>query len=801
MNNTTQINDSMIDLLKIETEAQSNNILTSLEALKNGNDTQITYSSLEKNARAIKGAAKLVNVLILIPLTEALENTFSQLKNNSRTINVSDIDIIRQTVSLINTIASLPVDKLTTPDQEITHDINQCSEKLNYLVSLKQQAKIQIEEATNNTPLIETNSNENIFSTHKKIDPNIFDLFCTELQNSIEIINSNLLNVEDNHLENSNNLEAMMRAAHSIKGAARMTGIEGVVKLSHSMENVFVAAQEKKIQLTSNSIDQLLSCNDLLIQIPSLTSTDISTWTKKRTEQLISLIDNLEAIETNKPFTLIRTLTANSINDDLNKSTSSNDNIVRVSTQRINKLVGLAGELSVSSNWIRSFSDSMLVLKRKHNDMLKQIDRLSQKLQENPDTKKEHMILSNIQHKAEEYQNEIQSRLTHLENFDRRSSNISSQINHEILSSRMRPFKDATQGYKRLVRDIAKELNKKIQLEISGEDTLIDRDILEKLDAPLNHMIRNAIDHGIETPEERRNKGKNESGIIKITALHQFGRLRIQIKDDGRGVDIENLRKKILDKNLVDANMAKKLSKPELLDFLFLPSFSTRTEVTEFSGRGVGLDIVHSALQEVRGKLHADTEIDNGMEINMELPLTLSIIRSLVVIINNERYAFPLANIQNLVTIHKSDISSFENKQFFTLNQKHIGLIHCHQILGLDKTLSNASDIPVVIIGDWNTSYGLIVDQFIGERGLALRTLSEKLGKIKDISSAAITDEGEPVLVFDTDDLIRSIQNIISNKSLYKINTKNENNLSHNKCVLVVDDSLTVREIEKKILE
>ncbi|MCW8936310.1 MAG: response regulator, partial [Gammaproteobacteria bacterium] len=371
----------------------------------------------------------------------------------------------------------------------------------------------------------------------------------------------------------------------------------------------------------------------------------------------------------------------------------------------------------------------------------------------------------------------------------------------EIISSRMRPFSDSTQGYKRMVRDISNTLNKKVNLIIKGEDTPVDRDILEKLDAPLNHMIRNAIDHGIEMPEQRLQKGKPETGTITVTASHQSGRLIIEVKDDGRGVDIEDLRDKVLKKNLVNNNMAENLSKSELLDFLFLPSFSTRNEVTELSGRGVGLDVVHSALQEVRGKLHADTELDQGMQINMELPLTLSVIRSLMVSINNELYAFPLAKIQSLVTVPKKDISIFEDKQYISINGKHIGLIHCAQILGINNTPSEKDDIPVIIIGDWNTSYGLVVDELIGERGLAVRALNKKLGKIKDISSAAITDSGEPVLIFDIDDLQQSIHDIISGKDLYKINANNMHETVSHKHVLVVDDSLTVREIEKKLLE
>jgi len=463
--------------------------------------------------------------------------------------------------------------------------------------------------------------------------------------------------------------------------------------------------------------------------------------------------------------------------------------MVRVSTQRINKLIGLAGELSVSSNWIRQHSDSMLTLKHKHNHVLEQVERLRILIENSNHSDHEIQLITSIQHKVENYRDEFTSRLTSLDNFDRRSSSINSQINHEIIASRMRPFSDSSQGYKRMIRDISHSLGKKVNLNINGETTPVDRDILEKLDAPLSHMIRNAIDHGIESPEDRLQQGKPEIGTITISALHQSGKLRIQIKDDGRGINIEDLRDKILDKKLVNKSMAENLSKSELLDFLFLPSFSTRS------------DVVHTALQEVRGRLHVDTEPGQGMEINMELPLTLSVVKSLMVEINDELYAFPLAKVQNLIRININDVSILENRQYISVNGRHIGLIHCAQILGMKPSEFINENIPIIIIGDWNTSYGLIVDNVLGERGLALRDLNKKLGKIKDISSAAITDDGEPVLVFDVDDLQVSIQSIISGKDMYTLSIDSSAGASPGKRVLVVDDSLTVREIEKKLLE
>jgi len=795
----------MLDLFKSEVGTQSKKITTLLDELDSTNDLSKSYESLINASRAIKGAAKLVHVEILTPLIEKLENVLSHFQSINLTLETQNKTAIEDTIKLLIDTASLTADELNSPDEKTLEDISLNIDHLNTLLNTINTEASHQDPSQSNKRTIQSSQT---FSTAENIDPDMFKLFCTELQNSLNTINNILLEIDGND-HNDSSLEAMMRAAHSIKGAARMIGIEGVVKLSHVMEDVFVAAQNKKIELIKESVDQIFTCNDLLQQIESLDSTDISKWTQENTDNINNFIELLNKIHDGQTITPVKlkkepqknnTNISTAIPSEAKTNTES-DSMVRVSTSRINKLVGLAGELTVSSNWIRQYSESMLDLKRKHNEILEQIDRLRNIIDDSQHSEHEHNLITNIQHKAENYRDEITSRLISLDNFDRRSSSINSQINHEIIGSRMRPFSDSTQGYKRMVRDISNTLNKKVNFIIQGEDTPVDRDILEKLDAPLNHMIRNSIDHGIETPEERLQKGKPETGTITVTASHQSGRLRIQVKDDGRGVDIENLRNKILNKNLVNANMAENLSKSELLDFLFLPSFSTRSEVTELSGRGVGLDVVHSALQEVRGKLHADTEIDHGMEINMELPLTLSVIRSLMVSINNELYAFPLAKIQSLVTVQKADISIFEDKQYISIDDKHIGLIHCAQILGISNTPSEKENIPVIIIGDWNMSYGLVVDELIGERGLALRTLNKKLGKIKDISSAAITDSGEPVLVFDIDDLQQSIHDIITGKDLYRISSDTMRETVSRKRVLVVDDSLTVREIEKKLLE
>ena len=189
------------------------------------------------------------------------------------------------------------------------------------------------------------------------------------------------------------------------------------------------------------------------------------------------------------------------------------------------------------------------------------------------------------------------------------------------------------------------------------------------------------------------------------------------------------------------------------------------------------------------------------MQINMELPLTLSVIRSLLVKINNELYAFPLAGTHHILKVEEADIYTLEDKQYITINNQHIGLLHCTQILGLENRSTTNKELSVVVIGDWNNQYGLVVDELLGERGLALRPLNNRLGKVKDISAAALTDDGDPILIFDIDDLIQSIQDIVSGKKIIKVSQSSIVSVSDIKRVLVVDDSLTVREVEKKLLE
>jgi two-component system sensor histidine kinase and response regulator WspE len=391
-------------------------------------------------------------------------------------------------------------------------------------------------------------------------------------------------------------------------------------------------------------------------------------------------------------------------------------------------------------------------------------------------------------------------RLADLELFSMRYSSLSDRLYAEVIQSRMRPFADGIEPYPRMVRDLAKQLHKRVRLVIQGENTPVDREILEKLEAPITHLLRNAVDHGIETPKERKLAGKNEEGTITLEASHKAGMLFIVVTDDGRGVDIENLRKKVIEKGFVSSAIGEKLNESELLEFIFLPGFSTSEEVTEISGRGIGLNVVQTMVQEVGGTIKATKEI--GLSLKMQLPLTLSVIRALLVEISGQPYAIPLAHMEKVVMLAKEDVLCIEHRQYIRDENVNIGLIQAYQVLNLEPPKHPYDNLSVIIVSDHMNRYGIVVDRFISEKELVVQDMDPILGKVPDIYGGAFMEDGSPVLIIDVEDTVRSIDKLLSKGDLHSLNfaESQQENLKK-KRILVVDDSVTVREIESKLLQ
>ena len=480
-------------------------------------------------------------------------------------------------------------------------------------------------------------------------------------------------------------------------------------------------------------------------------------------------------------------------------STEAAAAVVRVSAQSLNRLMGLAGESLVQARWLQPFSTALLKLKKHQDDVALLLDNLSHALPTRGAADDTIGLVNQARQGSAHCRQMLAERLLAFDDHAAQAEDLNTRLYREVIVSRMRPFGDGAHGFPRLVRDMARQLGKQVRLEIDGLETDVDRDVLEKLEAPLTHLLRNALDHGIERPDVRQAAGKPAAGLIQLEVRHRAGMLAITIADDGRGLDVDRIRQKIVERGLSTAELSQAMTPAEVLEFLFLPGFSTAEKVTEYSGRGVGLDVVQQSVRRIGGAVRVTTRPGKGATFHLQLPITLSVLRALIVEIDGEPYAFPHNRIDRLIRVSADSLRSLENRQFLVVDEQNVGVVFASQVLGLAKQPIANTELLVLLVSDSTGQYGLIVDDFRGEQDLVVRPLDLRLGKVPNISAAAILDDGSPVLIADVEDMIRSLDRYIQGGTLQR-HSREGDSVGPKKRVLVVDDSITVREVERQIL-
>jgi two-component system sensor histidine kinase and response regulator WspE len=606
-------------------------------------------------------------------------------------------------------------------------------------------------------------------------------------------------------------LEALMRGAHSLKGGASIVQLPVVARLAHGMEDCFVAAQAGKIRLERRAIDLLLRGVDFFMQIAKTPDAKIAEWETGHATEVDVYLPALKAVievhagESPKPAqtTVVKAAAvpaAEPVHIPAPDSPASGE-MLRLPAETVNRLLGLAGETVVESRRLQPLNLSLHRLNRLQSGLASSLDGLRRGLTAQVLGEGAGARLRELDLQVKECQAFLSGRIEELDEFDRRAARISRRLYQEALQCRMRPFGDGVRQFPRMVRDLARALGKEVRLEVGGENTQVDRDILEKLDAPLTHLLRNAVDHGCELPAERRRRNKPAETVVKLEARHSAGHLLVSVADNGRGIDLARLREAVVRKNLVSAAVAEKLSEPELLEFLFLPGFSTREAVTEISGRGVGLDVVRDMVKSVRGKIHVSTRLGEGTRFQLQLPITLSVIRALLVSVADEPYAVPLAQIVHTLKLPRAGVQSLEGRQYFAHGGEQAGLVDARRVFGCEPKKHSGADLAVVVLGERTARYGLAVDRFLGQGELVVQPLDPRLGRVRNISAAATMEDGSPVLIVDVEDLTRSVERLAASGSLREADDETTRFLTRQrKRVLVVDDSPTVRELERKLL-
>ena len=349
----------------------------------------------------------------------------------------------------------------------------------------------------------------------------------------------------------------------------------------------------------------------------------------------------------------------------------------------------------------------------------------------------------------------ITHRLTELTETLEQMDRVTTDLQSVVMKVRMVPVGQVFNRFPRMVRDLAKELNKEINLTIEGEETELDRTVIDEIGDPLMHLLRNSLDHGVEHPDDREAKGKPRTGEVGLIARHEGNNVVIMVTDDGKGIDADVIRRKAVEKGMVSQEEADNMDDAEAVRLVFLPGFSTAEVITDVSGRGVGMDVVRSKIEALGGHVDVETKIDEGSIFKIKLPLTLAIIQALLVKVQEEMYAIPLGSIDSTININPDSIKTVQNKEVIVLRGQIIPIIRLGNILNVPQASEKENeDIFVVVVHLGDRKAGIVVDNLIGQQEIVIKTLGKLLAGLKVISGATVLGDGRVALILDVSALM-----------------------------------------------
>jgi two-component system sensor histidine kinase and response regulator WspE len=645
----------------------------------------------------------------------------------------------------------------------------------------------------------------------------LFDLFKMEAEDNLRVLQDHLLAVERGEATPVM-LEELMRSAHSMKGAARIIGLDLVVGLTHAMEDRFVKAQAGAA-IAPEEIGSLLKATDWLAGLAGVDEAGLDGWVETNKDAIHALVaqlapdgeqgtaetesehrqvsddirlaeeEKIPSVEALRVETEIENafLDAGGAGDSVGAG-SSRQQPVRLSAGGFDRILALASEALVLSNQISAMPET---LDRNWRTLTRITGEIRTLDAAGGGGNEEAVIRAGLRTDWDRRFAEFEHMIMDVDRAARESQLVTSRLHTEILGGRLRPFSEGTAGFVRLVRDLAENMGKQVSLHIEGAGTTVDREVLDKLKAPLTHLLQNAVDHATETPEMRRELGKPLHSTLLLSANHEHGQLVITLRDDGKGIDREQLKKRVLDRELATAEMVSALADHELLEFIFLPGFSTRTEVSEVSGRGFGLNVVQAMVHEAGGSVSVKSEAGAGTTFKLTLPVTRSMVRTVRVRAGSDTYAAPLVRIEAICVATPEQREGMEH-----LVVEEAGVVYpvvsLSALLGQESSLREGVGMPMLLVGKAG-GVAFQVDKVLDQVDLAIRKVDPRIGKIPGVSSVALDENGWPLLLLDMEALMQTALGVTPSENARE--TREEQ--AH---ILVVDDSATVREQVRRIL-
>ncbi|EAI4330858.1 hybrid sensor histidine kinase/response regulator [Campylobacter upsaliensis] len=656
----------------------------------------------------------------------------------------------------------------------------------------------------------------------------ILEDFLVEAFELVEQIDHDLVELESNP-EDLELLNRIFRVAHTVKGSSSFLNFDVLTKLTHHMEDVLNKARHGELKITPDIMDVVLESIDrmktllnsirdngndsaigmdigpICARLTAISEGDVSAVASVSEEPKVEPkeevvpatpepsaepdVDVNQLSDSEVEAEIERLLKVRKAEDQARRAQKKKsaapttpkpatetggekkvpasggggggmDQTIRVEVKRLDHLMNLIGELVLGKNRLLKIYDDV-----------------------------------EERYEGEKFLEELNQVVSQL-------SIITTDVQLAVMKTRMQPIAKVFNKFPRVVRDLSRELGKQIELEITGEETELDKSIVEEIGDPIMHMIRNSCDHGVEDPATRKANGKPERGVVQLKAYNEGNHIVVEITDDGKGLDAAGLKMKALEKNLITEKEAEQMTEKEAFALIFKPGFSTAAKVTNVSGRGVGMDVVKTNIEKLNGVIEIDSELGKGSTFKLKIPLTLAIIQSLLVGTQEEFYAIPLASVLETVRVPIDNIYTIEGKNVLRLREEVLSLVRLSDVFGVKQVLESGDQTYVVIIGVAESKLGIIVDTLVGQEEIVIKSMGDYLQNIQGIAGATIRGDGRVTLIIDVGAMMDMAKEIkVDIKAQLESSVKKPKEQPSDYKVLIVDDSKMDRTLMQKALE
>ena len=675
-----------------ETKEHLQNLSQQLMVLEEEPDNADTINEIFRAAHSLKGMAGTMGYKRMQHLTHIMENALSEIRNGKMTVNAELVDVLFQCLDALEAY----LDNIVETQDEGTEENEPIIARLNVFLNGGGGSAPEPKAEAKEEPKTEDAPQA------KDIKLNEYEV---KAVNEAFNKNMNVYSIEVHVDEN-----CILKAARAFLVFKALEELGEIIKSDPSAQDIederfefeftIVVITEKDINAVKKAVENVSEIRKVVVtqitNVPKIAETEETAVAKKEEASEVAVADKSAA-----PAKASSAPTKTAGKPVVNRS-------VRVDIEKLDVLMNLVSELIIAKNGLMSVSSNDEgTVSAAFNEQVEYLER------------------------------------------------VTTNLHESVMKVRMMPIETVTQKFPKMVRDLSKKLDKQMKLFITGEDTELDRTVIDEIGDPLMHLIRNSADHGLEDNATRAQRGKDSVGNIYLDAYQDGNNVVIEVRDDGNGIDVEKIRNKAIEKGTVTPEQAEVMTDKEVIDLLFQPSFSTAKQVTDVSGRGVGLDVVKTKIESLGGDIEVKTMLGEGSTFIIRLPLTLAIIQSLMVEVGGEKYAISLGSIQTIEDVLVTDIKYVQSKEVINLRGTVIPLIRLDSILDIEPSQETVESLTAVIVKKGDRLAGLIVDSLIGQQEIVIKSLGKYMSNnSKIISGATILGDGEVALILDTNALV-----------------------------------------------